>query len=162
MWTSWGRRARVRDSQEWSGTRSRLSSRRNSRSDRVEQRHSSPRHGIGAIRAGIDHGLDLAEHAGRLLDADQRFEVVTPASLGVISFSYQGADPDIDTGAVNLGMVEALIEDGHAMVSSTRLGGRVVLLRLCTINPRTTPQDIESTIALLGRLGDEVAARLSG
>ena len=58
-------------------------------------------------------------------------------------------------------MVEALIEDGHAMVSSTRLGGRVVL-RLCTINPRTTPQDIESTIALLGRLGDEVAARLSG
>ena len=25
VWTSWGRRARVRDSQEWSGTRSRLS-----------------------------------------------------------------------------------------------------------------------------------------
>ena len=47
------------------------------------------------------------------------------------------------------------------MVSSTRLGRRVVL-RLCTINPRTTPADIASTIALLGRLGDEVAARLSG
>ena len=36
--------ARVRDSQEWSGTRSRLSNSRNSRSDREsEQRHSSPR-----------------------------------------------------------------------------------------------------------------------
>ena len=43
-WTSWGRRARVFDSQEWSGTRSRLPSRRNSRSDREsEQRHSRPR-----------------------------------------------------------------------------------------------------------------------
>ena len=44
VWTSWGRRARVRDSQEWSGTRSRISNSRNSRSDREsEQRHSSPR-----------------------------------------------------------------------------------------------------------------------
>ena len=43
MWTS--EIIRVRDSQEWSGTRSRLSSRRNSRSDResVSKRHSSPR-----------------------------------------------------------------------------------------------------------------------
>ena len=30
VWTSWGRRARVRDSQEWSGTRSRISNSRNS------------------------------------------------------------------------------------------------------------------------------------
>ena len=39
-----GQAARVRDSQEWSGTRSRISNSRNSRSDREsEQRHSSPR-----------------------------------------------------------------------------------------------------------------------
>ena len=31
-WTSWGRRVRLRDSQEWSATRSRLPSRRNARS----------------------------------------------------------------------------------------------------------------------------------
>ena len=110
-------------------------------------------HGMAAIRAGIDHGLDLAEHAERLLGTDERFEVVTPASLGVVSFAYRAAEPD----AVNLGIVEALIQDGYAMVSSTRLAGRVVL-RLCTINPRTTPADIESTIALLGRLGERVAA----
>ena len=114
-------------------------------------------HGVAAIRAAIDHGIDLAEHAERLLSQDQRFEVVTPASLAIVSFSYRAADPD----AVNLGIVEALIEDGHAMVSSTRLAGRVVL-RLCTINPRTTPADIESTVALLGRLGDEVADGLRG
>ena len=37
VWTSWGRRARVRDSQEWSGTRSRISNSRNSRSDRESE-----------------------------------------------------------------------------------------------------------------------------
>ena len=42
--TSCGRRLRVFDSQEWSGTRSVVSSRRNSRSDsESEQRHSIPR-----------------------------------------------------------------------------------------------------------------------
>ena len=42
--TSSGSRERVLLSQEWSGTRSVVPSRRNSRSDRLsEQRHSSPR-----------------------------------------------------------------------------------------------------------------------
>ena len=42
--TSWGRRLRVFDSQEWSGTRSVASRRRNSRNENEsEQRHSIPR-----------------------------------------------------------------------------------------------------------------------
>src|SRR3954469_4036524 len=42
--TSWGRRPRVFDSQEWSGTRSVASRRRNSRNENEsEQRHSIPR-----------------------------------------------------------------------------------------------------------------------
>jgi hypothetical protein len=43
-WTSSGRRARLRLSHEWSGTRSRSPSPRKSRSDRLSaQRHSRPR-----------------------------------------------------------------------------------------------------------------------
>ena len=42
--TAWGRRLRVFDSQEWSGTRSVASRRRNSRNENEsEQRHSIPR-----------------------------------------------------------------------------------------------------------------------
>ncbi len=76
-----------------------------------------------------------------------------------MTFSYRLDGPDAD--AVNKAIVEALIADGHAMVSSTRLGGRTVL-RLCTINPRTTTQDIESTIALVARLGGRAAAQTAG
>jgi hypothetical protein len=38
-----------------------------------------------------------------------------------------------------------MIEDGHAMASSTVLRGRTVL-RMCTINPRTTAEDIQETV----------------
>ena len=114
-------------------------------------------HGMAAIRAAIDHGLDLAEHAERSLADNPHFEVVTPASLAVVSFAYRCDDP----GRVHPAMVEALVADGHAMVTSTRLGERSVL-RLCTINPRTTVTDIDSTIALLAELGQRVAASRDG
>jgi hypothetical protein len=39
-----------------------------------------------------------------------------------------------------------MLEDGFAALTSTNLRGRVVL-RICTINPRTTAKDVEDTIA---------------
>jgi glutamate/tyrosine decarboxylase-like PLP-dependent enzyme len=102
--------------------------------------------GLDAVRAGIDHGLDLAEHAEAVLRADPRWEVVTPAQLGVVTWT------PADTGAPACHeLVEALTADGHAAISSTVLHGRTVL-RLCTINPRTTREDVESTIARLARM----------
>ncbi|MEE2980110.1 MAG: pyridoxal-dependent decarboxylase [Pseudomonadota bacterium] len=109
-------------------------------------------HGMAAIRAGIDHGLDLAEHAERLLTDHPDFDVVTPASLAVVSFAYRCDDPARVHGA----MIEALVEDGHAMVTSTLLGDRSVL-RLCTINPRTAFADIDSTLTLLAELSAQAA-----
>jgi hypothetical protein len=42
--------------------------------------------------------------------------------------------------------------DGYAMVSTTNLNGRTVL-RLCTINPRTTESDIKNTLDLIVKTG---------
>jgi hypothetical protein len=53
-------------------------------------------------------------------------------------------------------MHDAMLEGGFALATSTVLNGRTVL-RLCTINPRTTEADVEGTIewldALAGRIG---------
>ena len=46
-----------------------------------------------------------------------------------------------------------LTADGYAAVTSTVLGGRTVL-RLCTINPRTTTDDLDRTVALLAQALD--------
>ena len=44
-----------------------------------------------------------------------------------------------------------MARDGYALPSTTELGGRVVL-RLCTINPRTTEEDVERTIERMEEL----------
>jgi len=48
-------------------------------------------------------------------------------------------------------LVRLLTEDGFAFLSSTTLRARTVL-RLCTINPRTTEADVEATLARLESL----------
>src|SRR4051812_5190277 len=47
--------------------------------------------------------------------------------------------------------MEAALSDGVAFVSTTRVAQRPVL-RLCTINPRTTREDVERTIDRLAAL----------
>jgi hypothetical protein len=44
-----------------------------------------------------------------------------------------------------------MMAESYALVTSTVLDGHPVL-RLCTINPRTTDEDIEETVRRLGRV----------
>jgi aromatic-L-amino-acid decarboxylase len=100
--------------------------------------------GLDAFRAAIDRGIDLAEHAERTLRARPGWEIASAAQLGVVTFRRDG-DDELQTG-----IAAAMVRDGYAAPSTTVVNGRVAL-RLCTINPRTTPDEIEETIRLMER-----------
>ncbi len=100
-------------------------------------------HGLDRIGAAIARGIELAEEAERLLRADARWEVVTPAQIGVVTFAVRDA-PEGDHAR----RAAAVAADGYAAVTSTRVLGRSVL-RLCTINPRTTSGDLAGTLQRL-------------
>jgi glutamate/tyrosine decarboxylase-like PLP-dependent enzyme len=102
--------------------------------------------GVEEIRAGVARGIALAQHAEATLRATPGWEIVTPAQLAIVTFAPQRGDPSA--------IAAALLEQGYAVVSSTVLEGRSVL-RLCTINPRTTEAEIDETIARLS----EIASR---
>ena len=108
--------------------------------------------GLQAFREAIDWGITLAELAEKHLRNLRDWEVVSPAQLGVITFRF---NPDGKTSqeidALNLQLVNELITDGFAMINSTKLKGQTVL-RFCTINPRTTEDDIKETIQRLDHL----------
>jgi aromatic-L-amino-acid decarboxylase len=101
-------------------------------------------YGMRHIAAAIERGLALAEYAQRLVESDDDWQVVTPAQLGIVTFARRGAG-DYE----HQELAAALARDGYATLTSTRLRGRPVL-RLCTINPRTTTDDIASTLERLG------------
>ena len=98
-------------------------------------------HGAEALRGVIRKGIALAEEAERLLQArNNAFEVVTPASLAIVTFALRGAD-----AARHEDAARTLARSGFATLSTTMLDGRSVL-RLCTLNPLTTTADIEGTL----------------
>lgn len=112
--------------------------------------------GMSAIREAIEWGVRLAEAAEKELRASDAWEVVTPAQLGIVTFRYRRAGLD-DAGMDDLQrrITSALAADGYALLSTTVLAGRTVL-RLCTINPRTTEDDVRETIRRLARFGREM------
>jgi glutamate/tyrosine decarboxylase-like PLP-dependent enzyme len=112
--------------------------------------------GAAAFRAAIDHGLALAEYAESRLRDDAAFEVVTPARLGIVTFRVAApgaADRERDELIARL--PAAALSHGFAYLSTTRVGDASVL-RLCTINPRTTREDVHRTIDLVSTLAAEL------
>ncbi len=98
--------------------------------------------GLAAFRDAVAHGIALAEHAEAVLRARPGWEIVTPAQLGIVCFARDGGDESQISAST--------VSDGYAAPSTTVLRGRTVL-RLCTINPRTTFDDIEATIERMER-----------
>ncbi len=116
--------------------------------------------GLDAFRKAVEHGLDLAEQAEIWLQQSPGFEVLTPAQLGIVSYRYRPrglADDEPALNRLNAEIVRELIEDGFAMVSSTLLEGTRAL-RLCTINPRTTEDDVRQTVQLIETIGSRLSS----
>jgi aromatic-L-amino-acid decarboxylase len=96
--------------------------------------------GVGAFRQAISHGFHLAELAESKLRTMDDWDVVSPAQMAVVCFRYKHGDDRLHGD-----VVEGMLKDGFALATSTTLHGRTVL-RMCTINPRTTKEDVDLTL----------------
>jgi aromatic-L-amino-acid/L-tryptophan decarboxylase len=108
--------------------------------------------GLAAFRDAIAHGIALAEHAEAVLRERAEWEVVSPAQLAVVCFRRDGSDEH------QTALAAAMVADGFAVPSTTEVDGRVAL-RMCTINPRTTYNDIEETIWRMEALSRSCSVR---
>jgi len=100
-------------------------------------------YGIDAIGDAVGRGIELAAQAEALIREDERFTLVTPAQLGIVTFALAGG-----TDAGHREAAARLAADGYAAVTATTLKDRSVL-RLCTINPSTTEDDLRGTLERL-------------
>jgi aromatic-L-amino-acid/L-tryptophan decarboxylase len=95
--------------------------------------------GLAAFRDAITYGFELAEFAERELRTRRNCEILSPAEMGIVAFRFGNND------ALQTKLVDLMLRDGFAFLTSTTLKG-ITALRLCTINPRTTKDDIVQTI----------------
>lgn len=115
--------------------------------------------GLNAFRGAVEHGFRLAELVEQEVRSQPDWEVITPATLGIVSFRHapEGTSEEM-RDELNREILRQVLGDGFAALSSTTLHGRFVL-RMCTINPRTTEDDVRETIRRLGAMASEVYDR---
>ncbi len=112
--------------------------------------------GLEAISEAIAVGFENAERAEALLREAGCWEIVTPAQMAIVTFRYQPADGDEAlANRVTHDLVGALLDDGYAFASGSQLREKTVM-RMCCNNPRSTPEDLRETVALMGRLAAEL------
>jgi aromatic-L-amino-acid/L-tryptophan decarboxylase len=109
--------------------------------------------GVGEFRKAIAHGIELAEFAQEVIEDSSLWKLVTPAQLGIVTFKLRDCDSPGERERRHSQIIDVTIETGFAMISSTVLEGETVL-RLCTINPRTTREDIALTMASLSEVAE--------
>jgi glutamate/tyrosine decarboxylase-like PLP-dependent enzyme len=105
--------------------------------------------GVTAFRQAISRGFELAEVAERELRARKGWEILSPAQMATVCFRF-GKSDELQTQ-----LVDAMMKDGYALLTSTELRG-AVSLRLCTINPRTTEADIIETVKRLDKFAKKL------
>ena len=109
--------------------------------------------GLRAFREAIGRGIELADWVQELILDSDHLKVVTPAQLGVITFRYHHPDErQARLDQINQEIVARMIADGYAMVHSTILKDLTVL-RMCTLNPRTTREELEQIVKMLAQYG---------
>jgi glutamate/tyrosine decarboxylase-like PLP-dependent enzyme len=106
--------------------------------------------GAAAFRDAVTRGFRLAELAETKLREAGCWEIVSPAQMAIVAFRYCAPGRTVEEiEAVNKRLVGDMIADGYATLSSTTLHARTTL-RLCTLNPRTTDEEIAETVRRLG------------
>src|SRR5262245_16957728 len=116
--------------------------------------------GAAAFREAINRGFEMAEFAEGVLRQSGRWRIVAPAAMGIVTFRYvpEGCSEN-EINEIHRRMVEMMSEDGFAFANSTALRGQTVM-RLCTINPRATEEDVRATIDQLEQFGRELQDRI--
>ncbi len=112
-------------------------------------------YGINTFREAIAYTIGLAEHAEILVEALPNWEVVTVAQIGILTFRFSPASLRLSQHDQLNGRIASHIMDEQGIVLSSTTVGKRVVLRLCTINPATSHQDIETTLHYLDFLANK-------
>jgi aromatic-L-amino-acid decarboxylase len=115
--------------------------------------------GLPAFRAAVDRCLDLALHAESRIRASPELELMSAASLGIVTFRRHpsGVDDEAALERINADLADRIEGGGELFVSTARVRGRYVL-RLCVLNYSTSQAEVDQAIELAESLEVDVGA----
>jgi aromatic-L-amino-acid decarboxylase len=113
--------------------------------------------GSRALAEALEWGFHLAEFTEEQVRSRGGLDLMTEPSMGILCFRYvPNRGVDFDLNLLQQKIAQRLVEDGFAMLTTTVIRGETVL-RMCTINPRTTHDDILQTLDRIEGIGKDLS-----
>lgn len=113
--------------------------------------------GMAAFRKAISKGMELASRAGKYVEENKIFELLSPVTLSIVCFRINPTGAHLDEEAleaINRTVLARIFWDNRALMSSTTLG-KTFSLRLCILNHTTAWSDVRETLEAIERFGEE-------
>jgi len=115
--------------------------------------------GLDGFGAAVRHGFELARYAEMLVGSYPVWELAAPTTLALVTFRYDDPErPAEEVEAINRSIAAVMLRDPYAMLSSTTVRGQTIL-RMCTVNPRTTKADVMATLGRVAEVTELASAR---
>jgi glutamate/tyrosine decarboxylase-like PLP-dependent enzyme len=118
-------------------------------------------HGTRALGELIERDIMHARQLAALIDGNERFERLAPASLSTVCFRYVPTGERMSTGELNTLNREIMLgvqQGGLAYVSNTMLGATFAL-RVCILNHRTTDADMPRLLEIIEAAAEAIRSR---
>ncbi|KAJ5937808.1 pyridoxal-dependent decarboxylase [Penicillium verhagenii] len=116
--------------------------------------------GMEMIDQMISHGFAISEYAEEELRKCSGWEILSSSSLAILNFRFAPLglkEPTLD--AINTQISSQLMARNVAVIFTTKLNG-MVSLRMCTINPETTRDDIADVVKALDDAAKEILTQI--
>ncbi|MCT4698657.1 pyridoxal phosphate-dependent decarboxylase family protein [Tenacibaculum haliotis] len=115
-------------------------------------------YGLDTFKKAVSYNIKLADDVEKILRKSRNWEIISPATLAVINFRYNPiglnlSEKEIDV--LNQEISKKVMDSKEAFLVTTILNKQVVL-RMCLINPKTTIDDVNETLALCHKFGQEI------
>jgi glutamate/tyrosine decarboxylase-like PLP-dependent enzyme len=104
----------------------------------------------------VEKNVAQAAYLASLVEAHEKLELIAPVPLNVVCFRYVSSDLSAEQlDDLNTRILVRLQEDGLAVPSGVRLGGKFAL-RVANVNHRSRNSDFDELVRDAVRIGDEL------
>ena len=111
--------------------------------------------GTDLISSAIEHGFEMADCAQATVEKLPEWQVISPSQLAMVNIRFAPAGLSKEqTDQLNETISAKLLDTGYAAVFTTVLHDMTVL-RMCSLHPEATEEDIVETIKLMDKIARE-------
>lgn len=115
--------------------------------------------GLDQISCNISKGIKLAEYFQEQVMKYEHWEIVSPAKMAIMCFRYSDNLSLKQLNSINEAISKQMLDSNYAGIFTSMIDDKVVL-RVCTINPETSNNEVNEIMERLDNIAKKIKEKM--